>query len=48
VEESNKYKIRESWNMERLKEDVTATKYLNQNDINIENATPEDENIQGI
>jgi len=28
--------------MERLKDDVTATKYLNQSNINIENATPED------
>jgi len=28
--------------MEKLNDDVTATKYLNQSDINRENATPED------
>jgi len=37
-----KAKRRESWNMERLKNDITATKYLNQSEINIENAKPED------
>jgi len=36
-------KRRSNWNMERLKDDITATKYLNQSDINIENVK-----IQGI
>jgi len=37
-----KAKRRESWKMERRKDDVTATTYLNQSDINIEDATPDD------